>query len=314
MTTTTEYYYTYPDAVREFKQHRTTGDVADQATDREIDKDHDTGTLLAKERGASTVRVNALTREQYNKRARPQGNLMAHRDITIEAEPDETYDRGVDKHDPGVKPSQTYRPSARVSNDLVNEGHGFVSVKFSNPDLPEECRYCKGRLIPPDPTSRCEFETPTHETPLKVVIRAPKQYGVPVRTGPGAVTRVAGPGEVWGWAPLAAFKPAGQDVVVPVGSPRPSVETCECNGCTIAREGRRKPGGQWEHCGSPACKKAQTKEKNARAARRREARHRGLAVQVIEQHPAMTDKEIATRLDIPVIRVREARESYPLNT
>ena len=136
------------------------------------------------------------------------------------------------------------------------------------------------------------------------------------------MTRVAGPGEVWGWAPLAAFEPAGHDVVVPIGSPRPSVGTCECNGCTTAREGRRKRGGQEVACYAPECRQRLADDEreakrvaSTKARRAAEERHRAGARGLILADPSRSDRDIAAELTetygetVAMKRVREARES-----
>lgn len=297
-------------------------DKLDQDTDSEIDRDYETGTLLARER-AAPGKTNAVDRREYYARARPQRNLMSREGHIVEAGPGEPYDRGDDKYDPGVKAAQTYRPSARVSNDLVAEGHGFTTARFSNPDRPQVCRYCGDRLLPPDDTSVCEFGS-VPELPGFRRQDVPNVEGVRIvyRNLDSVV-----PVKTRDRQPITLGDVRRSLASRPVSPPSFAAgAACRCNGCVTAREGRRKAGGQEVACYSPECRQklaVDQREANRRTeAKRRERineRQRASAVPLLLADPDRSDREIAAELtrtaghNVPIVRVREARKSMGTN-
>ncbi|MGE3795808.1 MAG: hypothetical protein AB7I38_18040 [Dehalococcoidia bacterium] len=179
-------------------------------------------------------------------------------------------------------------------NDLIAEGHGFGVRSFSNPDtLVYYCRYCGDYLLPPDPTSVCEFQTPVYPVPMRAGRAEWTKYGVP------HILLTPGGGELH--RDRAAPIPR-----TPVGTP--DRFECRCNGCVIAREGKLKQSRPRVTCGKPECEKRKRQDQNKATRERSYKRDRLRATEAIRDDPDRSDKEIAAALRIRPKRVMEARE------
>src|SRR5690606_1415798 len=214
----------------------------------------------------------------------------------VDAEP---FDPGDDEFDPGPKAAPAV-VDGRVE-DLVADGHGFNVWRYaSNPALPEVCAApgCSNRLIPASEEWPCEFAA---AEPVEPVAHRVDVDGMPVR--------FVVFGEASDRPGASSYRPIVASSVLMemprLGPGGPMTGLCECNGCTRARLGDRRPGGQPRYCGAPACRKALKDAENERA----RERQRRAARLVIEQQPGLSDREVADLAGIRILkRVREARQ------
>lgn len=205
-------------------------------------------------------------------------------------------------------PADTGRPRTRgrarqAGTDALRAftadvGTSWTTVRTTNPDLPESCRFCGDRLLSPNEQFPCEFDG---AEPAPAVTYRAQPGGMPVRYveyGPEPQRPLRRRAIVREEIPLAGAVPGRND----------SGKACRCNGCRQRHDGIRKRGGQPRQCGKPECKSALRKEQNRRKRDRENARQRELAAEWIRWDPSVPDADIASHLDILTIRVREARQ------
>lgn len=234
--------------------------------------------------------------------------------------------------------ARTYRGNPDVYNDIVGESHGFLVRSFSNPDRPEVCRYCGGRLLAPDDASVCEFADATgaprraqtrltdvtegvqvryrsgrSAVPVKVLRRTERFSGSILHPGYDVTDQAVTMAQVLG--------KIRSEVPRPIPARRFDERRCGCSACMVARDGRRKRGGQEIACYNAACRQRladDQRDQNRRTEAQRKAEkcalHRQYAVPLIRSDPTRSDRDIAKQLTekightVPIVRVREARD------
>lgn len=171
-------------------------------------------------------------------------------------------DTGADRADRSS--GKRYRPNKDLAGAVTTDGFSFGIQRFSNPDRPIYCKYCGNTLLSPAEVSPCEFETPAGED-VEYRVQA---GGMPFRL----VEFGEGPNRPGRRRLILSSATVHQKVrVAPpeiADSRSFGPDNCECNGCTIRREGIRKRGRPRVQCGAPECKRALKRDQKAKERKR----------------------------------------------